>query len=185
MHAWQGRKDHNGVPQDLKKSVIFLGPNYNVGTLALLSRVAQDWNGMMGAQSVPNSTLTPPLSKSLRVSVPLLPSPWPSFPPSILKHHPGILRNPFHLFPLLRPFTHGAVAVRGSHSKAALCGEPQSFVSRKEKNMQVVVTHLSTAESHKTIHFAVVCWGDFTLRGWRKPHSKLHSSAEVCLPQSK
>ncbi len=42
-----------------KESVIFLVPNYNVGTVALLSRLSGDWNGMMGAKALPNSTQIP------------------------------------------------------------------------------------------------------------------------------
>ncbi len=130
MHAWHGRKDHNVVPQleknkKRKESVIFLVPNYNVGTVALLSRLSGDWNGMMGAKALPNSTQAPSLLPSA-LSV-LLISPLstkitdrapPPFIPALTIPHPGLI---------------------GSGSKSivnSLCGEPLSLVaSEREKDM--------------------------------------------------
>lgn len=61
--------------------------------LPCLSRVAQDRNGKMRVQTVPNSTFAPPPSLSF------LPSSQHSSHLKMLKHQPGILLSPFQLFP--------------------------------------------------------------------------------------
>lgn len=110
-----------------KESVIFLVPNYNVVTVALLSRLSVDWNGMMGAQPLPNSTQVPSLLPTA-LSV-LLISPLGTK----IALKPGSTA-PYFCFSLSLSLVSPAVAVKATLNSR--CGEPLSLVaSEREKDM--------------------------------------------------
>lgn len=130
MHAWQRRKDHNGVPQNFKKVAkeerkccIFsskLQRRNSCPARAERLRTGMAWWECEQCQTPP---FTPP-------ALPILPSSWHSSCLEMLKHKPGILLSPFQLFPRFSQCSHHSSD--DSRSEAALCGEPRSFVTRKK-----------------------------------------------------
>lgn len=90
------------------------------------SWVAQDRNGMMGVQTVPNSTFAPPSFSPISALFMAL------LPPQNVKtpawDSPQSIPVPL---PLLSRCSHHSSDE--NRSEAALCGEPRSFVARKKR----------------------------------------------------
>lgn len=119
------KKKKKKVVKEERKCYIFSSKITTLEQLPCSSWVAQDRNGMVGVQTMPNSTFAPP------PSLPFLPFSWHSPSLGMLKHKPGILLSPFQLFLCFSQCSHHSS--EESRSQAALCGEPRSFVAWKKR----------------------------------------------------